>query len=179
MIEEQATVIKCEDQYVWVQTQRQSTCGHCSVKNGCGTQLLSKVLGNKIARVRCLNTRNSNSGDDSFLLKSGDKVVIGLQESALLNGSLLIYFLPLVIMILLGGLSVFAARIWWPEGTDLLSIVASFTGLFIGLYLARRFSQTDTQGKDGHQYQYEPVILKILPASEWACQIKQTQDLSA
>lgn len=170
MIEEQATVIKCEAQYVWVQTQRQSTCGHCSLKNGCGTQLLSKVLGNKIARVRCLNTLKSNSGDDSFQLNSGDKVVIGLKESALLNGSLLIYFLPLVIMILLGGLSVFAAKIWWPDGTDLLSIVASFSGLFLGLYLARSISQENIKSTDNHQY--EPVILKKIPASEWSCRVE-------
>ena len=35
MIEEQATVVKNEGKYVWVNTQRQSSCGHCSVKNGC------------------------------------------------------------------------------------------------------------------------------------------------
>ncbi|MCK5666649.1 MAG: SoxR reducing system RseC family protein, partial [Thiotrichaceae bacterium] len=56
MIEEQAIVVNNEGRYVWVNTQRQSSCGQCSVKNGCGTQVLAKVLGNKIAYVRCLNT---------------------------------------------------------------------------------------------------------------------------
>lgn len=161
MIEEQARVVKCEDKYVWVETQRQSSCGHCSVKNGCGTQVLSKVLGNKVARVRCLNIQETNSGKNSWQLQPGDKVIIGLKESALFSGSLLVYFLPLVVMILFGGLSVFAAGIWWPEGTDLLSAIASFTGLFVGLYLARNYSQNKSQ------HQYEPVIIKKLPVSEW------------
>ncbi|MCK5648639.1 MAG: SoxR reducing system RseC family protein [Gammaproteobacteria bacterium] len=161
MIEEQATVIECEGKYVWVETQRQSSCGHCSVKNGCGTQVLSKVLGNKVARVRCLNVQEKKTGQSFCQLKSGDRVVIGLQESALLSGSLLIYFLPLMAMILCGGLAVFAAGIWWPEGTDLLSAIASFTGLFLGLYLARNYSQNK------YSPQYEPVIIKKLPVSEW------------
>jgi len=160
MVEEQAIVVKCENKHVWVQTQRQSSCGHCSVKNTCGTQVLSKVLGNKTAHVRCLNTLESKSADNSSHLTPGDRVIIGLEESTLLTGSLLIYFLPLVTMILLGGLSVFAAKIWWPEGIDLASVIASISGLLIGLQLAQKFSKN--QGKQ----RYEPVIIKKLPSCQ-------------
>ena len=176
MIEEQATVIKCEDKYVWVQTQRQSSCGHCSVKNGCGTQVLSKVLGNKVARVRCLNTKKTNSNDYSFQLSPGDRVVIGMKESALLSGSLLIYFLPLVSMIAFGGLAVFIAKLLWPEGIDLLSIVFSFAGLLTGLYIARYQSQKQSYNsslnsfQNNINHQFEPVILKKLTAQE--CPVK-------
>ena len=160
MIEEQAIVVKCENKHVWVQTQRQSSCGHCSVKNTCGTQVLSKVLGNKTAHVRCLNALKLESADNACQLTPGDRVLIALEESTLLGGSLLIYFLPLVTMILSGGLSVFAAKIWWPEGIELVSVIASITGLLIGLYLAQKFSKI--QGKQ----RYEPIVIKKLASCE-------------
>ena len=166
MIEEQATVIKCDEQYVWVATQRKSSCGHCSVKNGCGTHVLSKVLGNKLAEVRCLNSRRT-------ALAKGDKVVIGLKESSLLSGSLLIYFLPLVIMIASGGLAVAAARLWWPEAVDLLSIIASIAGLFAGLYFARYYTRraADSDARQNTS-RFEPVIIRKLPINEWTCKVE-------
>lgn len=174
MIEERAVVIRCEGKYVWVQTQRQSSCGHCSVKNTCGTQVLSKVLGNKVARVRCLNSQYN------IELISGDSVVIGLQESALLSGSLLIYLLPLIFMIVLGGLSVFIAKIWWPDWIDFISVVASFSGLFLGLKLSQQIAQkkigsilpTFIQNKERHHkntHQYEPVIIRKISSKKQQC----------
>ncbi|MCW8931049.1 MAG: SoxR reducing system RseC family protein [Gammaproteobacteria bacterium] len=166
MVEEQATVIRTKDQYVWVQTERQSSCGHCSVKSGCGTQVLSKVLGNKLSQVRCLNplinSKGSISKEYAFKLQSGDRVVIGLEETALIRGSMLIYFLPLVSMIVLGGFSVFIGKIFWPQGIDVLSIIFSFTGLILGL----RFTQTllhknkQKNSKLDVQQAFEPVVLK-------------------
>ncbi|WP_198264676.1 SoxR reducing system RseC family protein [sulfur-oxidizing endosymbiont of Gigantopelta aegis] len=168
MIEEQAVVIKCEQQYVWVQTQRQSSCGHCSVKNGCGTQLLSKVLGNKTTYVRCLNPDSLATQK----LKEGDRVLIGLQESALLNGSFLMYLLPLASMILFAGLAVFSAKSWWPEGVDLFSIIGALLGLVLGFKISRLLTRCapDPSSQDSSQpssdsaiaAQYEPVILKKL-----------------
>lgn len=174
MIEEQATVIKCDEQYVWVETQRKSSCGHCSVKNGCGTHVLSKVLGNKLAQVRCLNVQMTE-------LSEGDKVVIGLKESSLLNGSLLIYLLPLLVMIVFAGLAVYAAKIWWPDAIDLLSIMASIAGLLLGLSMARYFTRhskqhtkqhATEQGNKSNINRFEPVILRKLPVTQWQCKIE-------
>lgn len=161
MIEEQATVVNNEGKYVWVNTQRQSSCGHCSVKNGCGTQVLSKVLGNKIAYVRCLNTTDKRSSDKYNDLKTGDRVVIGLEESALLGGSFLMYFLPLITMIVVGGIAVYAAKLWWPESTDLFAIIASFSGLLLGLRFSHQLAQTNSI-----KNQFEPKIIKKLPEKD-------------
>lgn len=159
MIEEQAIVMSIDGQYVWVNTQRQSSCGHCSVKNGCGTQVLSRVLGNKVAHVRCLNTIENNH---DYTLKAGDRVIIGLEESALLGGSFLIYFLPLIIMIVLAAIAVYIAQLWWPEGTDLFAVIASFSGLFLGLSFSRQWTQ-----KNAIKNCFEPVIIKKIPEKEW------------
>lgn len=162
MIEEQATVVNNEGKYVWVNTQRKSSCGHCSVKNSCGTQVLSKVLGNKIAYVRCLNIIDKQSFDKYMDLKAGDRVVIGLEESALLGGSFLMYLLPLITMIVSGGIAVYLAKLWWPEAADLFAVIASFSGLFLGLYFSQQVAQ-----KNSIKNQFEPKIIKKLPEKDW------------
>lgn len=169
MIEEQAIVVKCEGNYIWVQTQRQSSCGHCSVKNGCGTQVLSKVLGNKATLVRCINAIQDNSENKAPGLKAGDTVMVGMKESTLLNGSLLIYFLPLVLMILMGGLAVFIAHFFGlDDATDLLSIIFSFFGLFLGLYFSKAYlhkpllHNSDSSVQAYNHHKFEPIVLKKL-----------------
>ncbi len=154
MIEEQAIVLKVEGDYVWVQTQRQSSCGQCSVKSGCGTSILSQVLGNKATHVRCHNQHSQH-------LVQGERVLVGLHESALLSGSLLVYFVPLLAMIVFAGVGVLVASIILPGNVDLISIVSAFFGLFIGL----RFSNVIS--KKQANLNFEPVIIKKLISEEY------------
>ena len=158
MVEEQARVVDREGDYVWVETQRQTSCGSCSVKNGCGTQVLSKVFGNKSAWIRCRNTCQA---------KIGDQVIIGINEAELLSGSFLLYLLPILTMIAVSGAGVAIAGQWWPQGTDLLAIIGAVIGLLAGLKYSRIISQTDprkqTHKNSSHGTQntkYEPVILR-------------------
>jgi len=162
MIEEQAVVVKKEGRYVWVNTQRQSSCGHCAVKNGCGIQVLGKVLGNKTAFVRCLN--DIGNSIDPIDLKTGDRVLIAIQESALLSGSFLMYLLPLIIMIVCSGAAVSIAHVYWPEGVDLLAVIAAFSGLFAGLYFSRYITQNKMI-----KHQFEPKIIKLYSEHEAVC----------
>jgi sigma-E factor negative regulatory protein RseC len=149
MIEEQAVVVDREGDYVWLQTQRKSSCGQCSVKNGCGTQVLSGVLGNKAAYVRCFNSL------DAII---GDRVVIGINENVLLTGSVMLYFMPLLLMLIFGGIaSLFAAQLF-SEWVDLITIAASVTGLWLGLRGAQYYAR---QGKQKARFQ--PVLIKKLP----------------
>jgi len=172
MIEEQAIVVKEEGRYVWVNTQRQSSCGHCSVKNGCGTQVLAKVLGNKTASVRCLNSIGNTI--EQAELKAGDRVIIALEESALLGGSFLVYLLPLIIMILFSGIAVTIARFYWPEGVDLLAVIAAFSGLLLGLVISRKTAQ-NSSFKD----QFEPRVIKKQLADEVVCTPVRTPGFSS
>ncbi|MCP3850276.1 MAG: SoxR reducing system RseC family protein [Gammaproteobacteria bacterium] len=158
MIEEQAIVLKVEGDYVWVQTQRQSSCGQCSVKSGCGTSLLSQILGNKATHVRCHNQHSQH-------LVQGERVLVGLHESALLSGSLLVYFVPLLAMIVFAGGGVLVASIILPGNVDLISIVSAFFGLFIGL----RFSNVIS--KKQANLNFEPVIIKKLISDEYPVEL--------
>lgn len=83
MLEEQVTVTAVEGATAWVEAAA-SACGGCS--QVCSSALLQKHLGRSRAplAVRC-----------PLKVKPGDRVVIGIDERALLWGSLLVYVLPL------------------------------------------------------------------------------------
>ncbi len=145
MIEETAIIIKCEGDVAWVETQRQSTCSRCHAKNACGTSVLSKWLGSKAARVRALNRIHA---------REGETVTVGLQEAALLKSSFMVYFLPLLVMLLFAITGkLLANQIHWPA--EPVVIVFAVSGLGISALLVRRFSariQSDQR--------YQPVILR-------------------
>lgn len=147
MIEEKATVVDVEGQFAWVETQRQSTCSACSANKGCGTATLSKVLGQKRTRVRVLNDLGA---------RPGDNVIVGLQEGALLRGSLAIYALPL--LMLFGG-ALFGAVLaegFGFEYTEGKRIVFAFAGLAAGFYAVKRFSNRVSSDE-----RYQAVVLRV------------------
>ena len=90
MIEEQAQVIEIKGNRLLLQAQTQSACGSCSLSKGCGTSLLAKVVGRKFTHFQAENNINA---------KVGDTVVVGIAEDALLKGSLMMYILPVVFML--------------------------------------------------------------------------------
>ncbi len=99
MLKRAATVVKINDQAIWVRSARQTACESCTINPGCGVSLLDNYFYN--------NNVNNNAGQVSVQLGSyqagdfglGDRVIVGLQERALIKGSLLVYFLPLVFMV--------------------------------------------------------------------------------
>lgn len=149
MIEETALVVVAGSAGVWVETQRQSACGHCSARKGCGTAVLGKVMGQKRSRVQVANP-------DETPLRVGDEVVIGIEESALVRGSMAIYLVPLLGFFLFGVLGQLLSQQLFLEqadgsGGEGLSILFSLGGLFLGFAWARRYARGDRR--------YQPVIL--------------------
>jgi len=141
MIEETGRVVATEGAFAWVETQRQSACGHCSVQDGCGTSVLSKVVGRKLNRVRALNPSSA---------RVGDEVIVGLDESAMLRGSFMVYTLPLLLM--LAG-AVLAQAV--AGGGEAVSILGGALGLGAGFWMMRRHALRSRQDR-----RYQPVILR-------------------
>ena len=159
MLEETAVVIKTENEYAWVETQRKSSCGTCSVNKGCGTAVLSKVIGNKFAHLKVRNTLPA---------EVNDTVVIGIKETALVQGSLAVYFIPLLSMFF-GGLIGESLSKQLAINGDGLSIILAFIGLGSGFLWLRFF--VSKAGKDD---KFQAVLLRkvdqmavILPDSEF------------
>jgi sigma-E factor negative regulatory protein RseC len=140
MISERAKIVDVADQHIWVQTIRQSTCGSCQAKPGCGQALLAK-FGAEVGLLKVVITP-----EQSRTLIIGDYVDIGIGESALVRSSLLAYCLPLLGLL---AASISADAIGLPE---YLVIVCALMGLIAGaaavklwLYLARDLSSYEPQ----------------------------------
>ena len=147
MIEETATVVKCEGEFAWVEAQRQSTCGNCAANKGCGTSVLAKVVGKKVARMKAINKVNAHVGDS---------VIVGMNEAALVKGSLAVYLLPLIFMMLFAITgNVVAVQMEWKS--EWVVILFAVIGLVTaGLWL-RGFTR-----RIQHDSDFQPVILRRL-----------------
>lgn len=143
MIETQGVVVKVEDDFAYVQTRRESACGGCSSREGCGTAALATVWGGKLTHFKVINSVGA---------KAGDSVVIGLEEKALLKSSLTAYFLPLGGLIL--GMA--AAMMVAPGVGDAATVTGAGAGLAVGFLMLRKIST-----RNANNLQYLPVILRF------------------
>lgn len=126
MIEESGYVVRSDEQYAWVLTQRRSGCASCSSKGSCGTGALSGVFGAKAHEVKVRNTIGA---------RAGEEVVIGIREELLVRGSIVVYLMPLLTLI--GG-SVLGQSLA-PQldlaSADAAGIVGGLLGLALGFFL--------------------------------------------
>ncbi|NQZ54150.1 MAG: SoxR reducing system RseC family protein [Piscirickettsiaceae bacterium] len=122
MIEQKAKVVSFDDETVWLEAERQSTCSGCQVRQGCGTGMLAKHVGQKFSRITVKKTSD---------VEIGQQVQLAIPEETLLQGAALMYLLPLVLMF------IFAAIAQSLNFNEALEIIAGISGLFIGFYWVR------------------------------------------
>ena len=146
MIEEAATVTRTEGQWAWLQTERNSTCGKCAARSGCGVSLLNKLGQPRQQLVKALNRANA---------ASGDQVIVGIDEHALVRGSAMVYLSPL--LGLFGGAALGEALAPWNSllGAEPTSILLGIGGLAAGLYHLWRYSQRSSTDP-----RYQPIVLR-------------------
>ena len=147
MIEERARVVAVDGDSVLLQTQRQTSCGSCEVKSGCGTSVLAGIVGQKITQLKLPNTLGA---------KPGDEVLLGMSENALVTGSLLVYVIPLL-MLLLGALAGELVATQLGMDVELMPVVGGALGFVLAILLVRGWLQRTSTG-----LQMQPVMLRIL-----------------
>lgn len=147
MITEKAIVVAIENNETWIETQRQSACGQCSANKGCGTSVLSKVLGNKLSKMKAINHIDA---------RVGDEVTVGLNESSLLKGAFMTYLLPLLFLFVFALLGQFFSRIFSLENIELVTIIFSALGFYLGLQKLKSFSKSISGDE-----RFQPVIINI------------------
>lgn len=146
MIEERARVIRITNDTAWVEVNRQSTCNSCSASQSCGTSLLSRFLNRRFEQIAVVAKAD---------IQVGDEVILGLDESAFLRGSFVVYMIPLLAMLGLAALSEWLlSDIMSAESAAILGAVAGF---IIGVNRVRAFSRRVLQDK-----RFQPVILRRL-----------------
>jgi sigma-E factor negative regulatory protein RseC len=143
-IEERGVVVAADADWATIRMQRQSTCGSCSARSGCGNGVLAEVLGRRVLEFRLANV------DD---LRPGDRVTLGIHDRALVSGALIMYLLPLL------GLIATPVILGWvlPGVSEGWRILAGAGGLVLGLIAVRRWLRNRGQ-------RFEPVLLGREPA---------------
>lgn len=127
MLSETGQVIRFDGDAVWVRTIRQTVCGSCQARMGCGQNLLNQLVGvSADIKVRL-------TPEASPELKEGDVIEIGIEEGAVVAASMLAYGAPLLSLILAVAL---ADKIG-TSGFALLFLCV--LGLVAGILLARFF----------------------------------------
>ncbi|NNJ94504.1 MAG: SoxR reducing system RseC family protein [Halobacteria archaeon] len=146
MLEESGHIVDVEGEFAWVESERQSTCGGCSARKGCGTGAIAKVLGRKRMRLRVVNRIDA---------AVGDHVVIGIAESGVVRGSLAVYAVPLAG--LFGGAIAgqLAGGYLAGTATDLPAMAGATAGFVAGLAWLGRFSRATRTDES-----YQPVLLR-------------------
>lgn len=147
MVTEKAQVVAVEGDHALLQAQRQSSCGSCSVKSGCGTSVLASVVGQKVTQLKVRNTLGA---------KPGDEVLLGMADQALVTGSLLVYMLPLV-MLLLGALAGEGLAQYHGLNAEWMQIAGGVSGFVLAVWLVRFLLRKTSAGA-----QMQPVMLRIL-----------------
>ena len=144
MIETEAVIVKIDADVAFVETQRQSGCGHCDTQKGCATSTLSKFFGAKPAFFKALNPVNA---------AVGDVVVIGVADGAVLKSALAIYFMPLIFVLAGAGLGNFLT----PTGAnqDFNAMIGAALGLVVSYIWIKRY----TSAVGSNKY-FQPVVLR-------------------
>ena len=145
MIEEHIEVVEVLGDQLVLQARGQSACGSCAVSKGCGTSLLSKVVGKKFTRFQVDNNVNA---------VVGDTVVVGIHEDALLKGSLVMYILPIISMLSFAVFFDFVLPLLL-QSRDLIIAGSSIAGLILGFLLSKWYFQRHSNAQH-----FSPVVLR-------------------
>lgn len=145
MIEATGQIESLDGDHAWVATQRQSSCGSCSVSKGCGTSTVAKLFGDRLHRVYARNEVNA---------REGDSVVVGISEATLVKGSLMLYLLPLLALMAGGLLGELMAGQMGLNG-ELGALFMAVLGFIISLLWLKRYS-----GRLSKDERYQAVVLR-------------------
>lgn len=145
MIEETARVVQVQGQRVWISAIERSACGGCA-QGGCSTRVLAKMLPRRELEV-----------DSEMPLSPGDLVVVGIDEGALLKGSLMLYIFPLLSLFFGAALTQVLAQSLDSGSGEAWAVVGAAIGLFASLLVLRLWLNTW-----GIAHVARPVVLRKL-----------------
>jgi sigma-E factor negative regulatory protein RseC len=146
MIEETATVVRVDDEYAFVETQKRAACGSCQSQSSCSTTVLSGLFKRRFNHLKVLNTVSA---------KPGEQVVIGLQEQALIRLSMLAYLMPLFCMILVAIAAQYLMDTYTAYRGELPQVIGGLLGLIGGFFLLKLLAF-----KNRHDPDYQAVMLR-------------------
>lgn len=123
-MESEAIVARVDGQMAFVEVRREASgCGRCSEAGGCGSSLLSQILGGNRRLYRLPNL---------IAARPGDSVVLSVGEGMLLRAALWTYALPMLAAITGAALG---TALWV---TDIAAVAGACLALILALLIQRR-----------------------------------------
>lgn len=152
MIEEHAVILSLDEvndknqsgktcSIATLEIVRKSACGLCGQTRGCGNSIWGKLFNHQSAHFTAQNDIDA---------KVGDSVIVGIDETALMKGALLLYIAPLVTMMLGAILS---QKIYGSDAAAMLGALAGLTAGFVWI-------KGHMEGRAYYQ-QHQPKILRL------------------
>ncbi|PLW83156.1 alginate biosynthesis protein AlgM [Kineobactrum sediminis] len=132
MLTETGRVVAIEEDSVWVETIRKSTCGNCAAQQGCGHGLLNRIRDGQRGLVRVLPGEFAPNA-----CRVHDEVSISIPEEVILRGSAIVYMVPLAAM--LAGAALGSSVLPWPE--DTAALAGAVFGFLAGVITVRWHSR--------------------------------------
>lgn len=133
MLETRATVVQTQNHTALVIANQVSGCEQCNGQ-GCGSS--------KVGQLFCSQSRKFEV-ENTFGASVGDEVVVSVAEGAVLRGIALLYVLPLILMVLGGGLLGLLSQ--QAGQRDAYVAVGGVSGLLLGFILARWLSASQSR----------------------------------
>ncbi len=149
MIEEKGKIIDVQDDMALVEIQRKSVCHTCSLNKGCGTGVISSMIGNKRFRFSVYNSINAAVGDN---------VTIGIEDDLLLKSSFAVYITPLLLMFIGAWSGTYVANLFTMASSEGISVIFGMLGLALGFVWLKRYSE-----KIRNDDRYRPILLGCRP----------------
>jgi sigma-E factor negative regulatory protein RseC len=118
-----AHVVRVEGDVAWLEPEQTTSCGGCASAQLCG----SKGIGSVASRLEARRFQIDNGMD----LAVGERIVVGVNDGALIKASLTVYAIPLATTLTAGCVA------QWAAGRDGVTMAAMAAGLGLGLLLAR------------------------------------------
>ena len=148
MLTETGRVVAVESGSIWVQTVRQSTCGSCAARKGCGHGLMNRYTDGRQAYVRVLAGEGGLRG-----CQVDDEVRFAIPEEVVLRGSFIAYLLPMLTM--LGG--AIGADWLFPGSADAAAAMGAVLGLGAGFALVRWHARRHIDDPG-----FQPVLVEVV-----------------
>lgn len=123
---ERGRVVAIDEDALWVETIRQSTCGSCSARAGCGQGLLNRLGDGRRNHLRVLL---DDSSPQEYRLD--DSVEFSVSDNVLLKAAAVVYLVPLVGMLLGMGLA------HEGSGSQGVAALGALVGFALGFGLVR------------------------------------------
>ena len=148
MLFETGRIVALEEDGLWVETIRKSTCGSCAAQKGCGHGLMNRIAEGHRTLIRVLPGKLTVAD-----CAVDDEVRFSIPEEVILKGSLVVYILPLLCMLLGAALAVS----FLPASQDLAAAGGAALGFALGFGLVRWHAR-----RHRHDAGLQPTLVEII-----------------